>query len=341
LTVQSDEATNFLNEEKDEKPPASLFLEENYLSPISEIKRAQRMFIGFCVVMIFMGIANFLHPIAFTICAVCMTLFLNNAVKIGNKNIYQSPPISSVGYVLTLQALIWLMTITIATFLSSALETLLGMEESARLSAEMSKMGRTYSKYGEYSFFMCVNLILLVPLYEELFFRGYLLQTYRRIGDSFAIFMSTLLFAVLHGDFFHSVYAFFVGLAFSVLAVRYNSIIPSFLFHIINNSVLLLRLMDASEQIQATQEIAEAEPRLLWESLIFCLGALYLFYRICKRLRRQSEKGVRVTLTYRESRRIFLHWPVVLVMGLFFIGFLFHEVPWIKLLWSLYNNAGY
>jgi hypothetical protein len=43
------------------------------------------------------------------------------------------------------------------------------------------------------------------------------------------------------------------------------------------------------------------------------LGCFYLVYRVCKRLRRQSQKETPFLMTIYEAARIFFHWPVVLI----------------------------
>ena len=112
---------------------------------------------------------------------------------------------------------------------------------------------------------------------------------------------------------------------------RYNSILPSFLCHMLNNAVaLFLETLGSGGQSdtlsisEIADEIAAVQPWLLWllfGSAFFSLGALYLFYLICKRLRRQSGKETSFVLSPGERRSIILHWPVVLII-VFFVWFL-------------------
>ena len=307
---------------------------------VREVKKAHGGLLIFCIAIVFIRVASYITPIIFTICALVMTLFLNDVVKKRNRNIYRSPPLSFVGYVFLFPTLKLLMATTLICFLLSALVSWLGPEESAWFLYKASRIAETSHGPEELSFFVFVNAAILAPIYEELFFRGYLLRAYRRIGDNFAIFMSAFIFAILHGNFFQSFYTFFVGLALAVLAVRYNSILPSFLCHMLNNAVaLLIRYIGEQENtwasnVMLTREIAATLPWLLWVSALLCLGAMYLFYRLFKRLRRQSESGVCFALTSREARSIFLHWPVILIFGFSACGLLFGVVFLARFFWS-------
>ena len=66
-----------------------------------------------------------------------------------------------------------------------------------------------------------LGTVLLVPVIEELFFRGYIIDQFRQKGSAVmliaGIALSTVLFAALHGNWVGAVFA---GLVFAALAVR-------------------------------------------------------------------------------------------------------------------------
>ena len=66
-----------------------------------------------------------------------------------------------------------------------------------------------------------LGTILLMPVIEELFFRGYIIDQFRQKGSAVmliaGIALSTVLFAALHGNWVGAVFA---GLVFAALAVR-------------------------------------------------------------------------------------------------------------------------
>ena len=57
-----------------------------------------------------------------------------------------------------------------------------------------------------------VQLCVLTPLVEEVVFRGIIFQSMRRFGDSFALVLSAILFALFHGNLSQAPNAFLMGL---------------------------------------------------------------------------------------------------------------------------------
>jgi membrane protease YdiL (CAAX protease family)/tetratricopeptide (TPR) repeat protein len=81
-------------------------------------------------------------------------------------------------------------------------------------------------------------LTLLVPLYEELIFRGVILASVtRHIGSMPANLVQAMLFGAIHGDLFLFPYFVAFGLITGVLTQRSGSLLPGILFHILNNAL--------------------------------------------------------------------------------------------------------
>lgn len=83
-----------------------------------------------------------------------------------------------------------------------------------------------------------LGTILLVPVIEELFFRGYVLHRLRQDGLLWAILaiaVSSLLFGLLHDRFFAGVLA---GVAFGTLYLHRNRLADPIAAHIIANAVI-------------------------------------------------------------------------------------------------------
>lgn len=76
----------------------------------------------------------------------------------------------------------------------------------------------------------------IVPAFaEELAFRGILMGSLRKYGDSFAIIASAVMFGAMHGNIVQIPFAFILGLIFAYIDCKTNSIIPSIIIHFINN----------------------------------------------------------------------------------------------------------
>lgn len=94
-----------------------------------------------------------------------------------------------------------------------------------------------------------VNIIavsVIPPLVEEFLFRGIVLGKLRIFGDAFALFLSSALFAIMHGNIIQIPFAFIVGLALAFLTIKTNSLLPAIVVHFIVNfrSVIISILLD-------------------------------------------------------------------------------------------------
>jgi membrane protease YdiL (CAAX protease family) len=92
-------------------------------------------------------------------------------------------------------------------------------------------------------------IVFLAPAAEELLCRGLLLDWLRqRLSIAAAIAISGLVFGLLHGVSIHSgtigwlqfSYRVVLGLISGVFAVRYRSLLPSFVLHAVNNCMVVI-----------------------------------------------------------------------------------------------------
>jgi len=87
---------------------------------------------------------------------------------------------------------------------------------------------------------------VLVPIYEEVIFRGAVLTACTRyIGFRWANGLQAVLFSAVHGELLLAPYFFLFGILTGILTKRSQSLLPSTLFHVLNNllavGVLALR----------------------------------------------------------------------------------------------------
>ena len=102
------------------------------------------------------------------------------------------------------------------------------------LSAQASIESAT-SQPDTFSMFLYVGVF--APVFEELIFRGFVMQNLKPFGKKFAILGAAILFGLFHGNLFQSPYALLVGLVLGYAAMEY-SIFWAMLLHMINNLVL-------------------------------------------------------------------------------------------------------
>lgn len=78
---------------------------------------------------------------------------------------------------------------------------------------------------------------ILAPIIEEIVFRGWILKALQKYGNVVAITISSLVFGIYHGTITQSVPAIFIGIIFAILTIKYKSIIPSIIVHLLSNSL--------------------------------------------------------------------------------------------------------
>ena len=86
-----------------------------------------------------------------------------------------------------------------------------------------------------FSWFLYVGVF--APIFEELIFRGFVMQSLKPFGKKFAILGAAILFGLFHGNLFQSPYAILVGMVLGYTAME-HSIGWAMLLHMINNLVL-------------------------------------------------------------------------------------------------------
>lgn len=132
--------------------------------------------------------------------------------------------------------------------------TLLGVAFCAFSNIVVSLMGNFFSYFGvEYEVslgenpsgifgFMLtfISTAIVPPLVEEFACRGIILGALRKFGDGFAVFVSALIFGIMHGNFQQIPFAFLVGLVLGLVTVKTNSIWPAVVIHAINNGVSVI-----------------------------------------------------------------------------------------------------
>lgn len=86
-----------------------------------------------------------------------------------------------------------------------------------------------------------IFIIVLVPIYEEIFFRrvifGYLREKYNLIG---AVIGQALVFGLAHGNIVQGIYTFILGIALALIYVYSESLVGSIIVHMIFNLLGIL-----------------------------------------------------------------------------------------------------
>ena len=134
--------------------------------------------------------------------------------------------------------LLWVVVLSLGTIIPSEwMQEQLGMEMPEELERLMTQLLSSPAGY--------VAVGILVPLAEEIVFRGAILRTLLRLlpGNWHwgAILISALIFGAVHGNMVQFVHATLLGLLLGWMYWRTDSIVPGVVLHWVNNSVAYAR----------------------------------------------------------------------------------------------------
>jgi len=91
---------------------------------------------------------------------------------------------------------------------------------------------------------LIVLVCVVVPIGEEIFFRGFIFGALRgRLPTAIAVGLSALLFALAHTEVFHFYPIFVLGVILAMLYERTHSLLPGMVVHGVNNVVAMLAFL--------------------------------------------------------------------------------------------------
>lgn len=116
-------------------------------------------------------------------------------------------------------------------------------------------------------------------LVEEFALRGVVMGSLRRFGDGFAIFVSSALFGLMHGNLVQTPFAFVVGLGLGYVVVASGSMWTSVTVHFINNflATVLNDLMTGASP--STSNLIN----ILYGLAALIIGVIGAIWLICRR----------------------------------------------------------
>ncbi len=113
-------------------------------------------------------------------------------------------------------------------YISAIVQTILGVEFN-------SNIGDTKTTGLVGILTVCISIAIVPATIEEFVVRGVTMQPLRKYGDKFAIIMSAIFFAVMHGNMLQLPYTFVGGLILGYLAIKTKSMWPPMVLHFVNN----------------------------------------------------------------------------------------------------------
>lgn len=201
------------------------------------------------------------------------------------------------------------------TYVGSIAGTLIEELTAALAGREASNpVAETVSEISLWSVFLF--MVVLAPIFEEIFFRKVVIDRLRRYGDLPAIIISGLVFGVIHGNFSQFFYAALLGMVFGAIYVHTGKLGYTIFLHMLINfmgsfyTTLMMDQFGGEIPLEFTDEIIEAFPvgyrmmnaysTVYTLSFFFAIPALVYFLQQL-RLRKGD-----VILKGRDRRRVVL-----------------------------------
>lgn len=180
------------------------------------------------------------------------------------------------------------------------------------------------------AFFVLVGIIgILIPIGEELFYRGLLLRGMEGINPYFAIILSAIYFAIYHNNPHRLVTLFMFAVLFGLVTHYTRSIIPGIIMHILNNTVFVVYSYFQGKASATSQYNGLSELELLFLNSYWLLFVLFTISAILcvllfNKLRGISDypiKGDSPCLSLEEKKRglLFIIPPFVISVALFIL----------------------
>lgn len=171
-----------------------------------------------------------------------------------------------------------------------------------------------------------VQMAVIAPIVEELWFRGMIMESLRPYGNGFAIFISAILFGLTHANFEQFFYAAALGVFLGYIAIATESIVTTTIMHAVFNSlsgVMLLMSVEPSVQeyilAAANGEEITVTPwvvlYIVWMALVMLLlvvGVIMMIYKFTK-IKKYKVPKVQTEISTKKRWGIFFTRAAVIV----------------------------
>lgn len=154
------------------------------------------------------------------------------------------------------------------------------------------------------------RLAITAAVVEELSFRGYVMGNLRYYGDGFAIVVSSVVFALLHGNMIQTPFALMAGIALGYLSVKTGTIWTGIIIHALNNSI-------STAVYYLTEKYGQEQTIGLYAVVIYgsiVVGMVAFAYFMLRTRNRQLLCGGSVLETWEKVKAYFLNLPMLITI---------------------------
>lgn len=121
-----------------------------------------------------------------------------------------------------------------------------------------------------------VRVVLCAAITEEIAMRGYVMGNLRAYGDKFAVLISSLMFAAMHGNLVQAPFALIAGFAIGYFSIKTGTMWTGIAIHALNNGISVA-ITYASEHLSETG--ANAIAAVLIYGFIFIGIVAFIIFR--------------------------------------------------------------
>jgi hypothetical protein len=213
---------------------------------------------------------------------------------------------------LLMGALLGLTLIPVETFLTLVVEKWV----LVRAAAYSPVQGMMASSEPFWS--LVLGVMIMTPIAEELYFRGYLLRAQSSAyGIGAGVLLSSVVFALGHGNPAGLPAYLVFGLVFALLSVKFNSVLPGIVTHMFINGYALFASraatgLPADVPVDTTATIQAVPGYVVAVLAVMSVPAALLIWGLIGDTKpaRRASLGLRTALA-----KAYLHWPVLLLYG--------------------------
>lgn len=154
-----------------------------------------------------------------------------------------------------------------------------------------------------------IVVVLIPAFFEELFFRGVLLDAYEGVNRKLKYFLLTLVFATFHGNVMQIIYVMFLGLILLKVREYTGSLLGSMILHAVNNAIsftlskvamyymkvqeagIKSGAVDPKKAVTTTDAMnVSLQATLLTAAMLFLIGGSILYINLRKLKKYKEEK---------------------------------------------------
>jgi membrane protease YdiL (CAAX protease family) len=167
-----------------------------------------------------------------------------------------------------------------------------------------------------------IVVVLIPAFFEEVFFRGVLLDAYEGVNKKLKYFILTLIFATFHGNVMQIVYVMFLGLILLKVREYTGSLLGSITLHAVNNAIsftlskvamffvnlqeagIKSGAIDPKKAVTTTDAVNVSLPQALLTAIIFFLIGGSILYINLRKLKEYKEEKEGLEFTEEEPAAI-------------------------------------